>query len=139
MDGKGFRKVFENIFRETCGQRGAEINIFDAEIKQSQQDGDRLLFIPGKDEAQRQIIDVASEGFGQSDGDDNGAAGVVALPHIHEAGNSRHRTEIEIVETIFSAGQCQNKRIGRCRLDKIRKVTAAFANAVTAADEEDVI
>ena len=52
-------------FGQKGGQGRTEVYIFDTKGKQGEQDADRLLFIPGKHECQRQFVDAAAKDFGE--------------------------------------------------------------------------
>ena len=107
-------------------------------MQQGQEDADGFLFVPGQDEGQGQVVDAAAEGFRQGRGDADGAVGVVALADIHEAREACHRAQVEVIEAVLAAGQCQDDGVGRRLFHEVRVVAAARFGAVAASDEEKV-
>ena len=107
-------------------------------MKECQQDADSLLFIPGKNEGKRKVIDTAAECICQSYGDLNRTVGIIALSDIHDARESRNSTEIQVIESVLSACQCQNNGIFRRLLYELRIIVSSCLSAVAATDKEEV-
>ena len=108
-------------------------------MKQGQQDDDGFLLVPGKDHRQRQIVDSAFEGAGKGHGDLDGTVGVIALADIEETRNAADIAEVELVETIFAAGEGEDDAILRHLFGELGVVVAAALGAVATADEEEVL
>ena len=125
-------------FGQKGGQGRTEVYIFDTKGKQGEQDADRLLFIPGKHECQRQFVDAAAKDFGEGLRNVDRTVGIVALPHVENARDAVDFSEVEVVEAVFAAGKGQDDGIHRCLFDKFRVVISAGMCAVAAADEENV-
>lgn len=77
---------FEDVGGEEAWGFGSEADSLDAEGEEGEEDGDGLLFEPGDDEGQGELVDGAAEGVGEGEGDLDRAVGVVALAHVEEAG-----------------------------------------------------
>jgi len=107
-------------------------------VQQRKQDADGFLLIPREHEGERQLVDGASKSARQSHSDLNGAVSVVALAHIHDAGQPGDGAEIEVVEAVFTTGQSEDNGILGGLLHKIGVVIAAGLCAVAAAYEEEV-
>ena len=68
--------------REERGQGGTQPDVPDAQSQQGDQDADCLLLEPAEHQRERQVVDGAAEGIGQSQCDPDGAVCIVALAHI---------------------------------------------------------
>ena len=107
-------------------------------MQEGEQDADRLLLVPGQHQGQGQVIDPAVEGFGQGHSHLDGAVGIVALAHVHNAGQTADGAQVQVVEAELTAGQGEHGGIGRGLLDKLGVIAAAWTGAVTAAHQENV-
>lgn len=97
---------------ETNAGRGrAKANILDAQIQQGQQDAHRLLLIPGKHHGQRQIIHTAAERIGKRNGNLNRTVSIIALPDIHQTGQTANGAKVKVIEAVFATGKRQHNRI----------------------------
>ncbi len=103
-----FDKHLEHVRRDERGEGRAEVNVLDAEREQGQEDAYRLLLVPGKHEGERELVDAALKSVGKGEGDADGAVCVVALAHVHDAGQASDRAEVEVVEAELAAGEGQN-------------------------------
>ena len=88
--------------------------------------------------AQGQVVDAAVKGVCQSEGDLNRGVGVVALADIHDSRKASDRTEIQVVEAVFAAGQGQDHGVRRSLSDKFRIVIPARTASVTASHQEEM-
>ena len=70
-----------------------------------------LLLVPGEDEGERQLVDPAVEGAGQSQGNLDGGVGVVALPHVEQPRNAADVAELQLVEAVLAAGEGQDDAV----------------------------
>ena len=121
-----------------AGRRRTQADVLDAQVKQRQQDGHRLLLVPAQHQRQRQLVDAALEGLGQGQRDLDGRIGVVALPHVQKPRNAVDRAEVELVEAILAAGQGEDDAVLGHLLGEVGVVVAARLGAVAAADEEEM-
>ena len=138
MDLIIFHQDLQHSGRQERRQRWPEIDVFDAEVEQREQDADCFLFIPGQHQRERKIIDPAAKRICESDGDFDRAVRVIALSHIHDTGQSPYSAEVEIVETILSAGEGEHSRIGGSLFYKLCIIAASPAGTVASSDQEDV-
>jgi len=84
-DGHDVELLDEHVQHGRGGKRGerrAEADVLDAEVEQRQQDANGFLFVPRKDQRERQIVDAAVEGLCERAGHFDGGVGVVALSHV---------------------------------------------------------
>ena len=129
----------QHVGRDKRRKGGAEQDILDPKMKERQQNADRLLFVPRQNHRKRKVVHTAAERFRESDGDFDRAVSVVALTHIHNAGQTAYRTEVEVVETILSAGEGQNYRVGRGLLYKFGVIVSSRPRSVASSDEEEAL
>ena len=109
-------------------------------MQQREQDGDRLLLVPGEHERERQVVHAAAEGLGKCRRHHERAVGVVALTHVEQARKARvaQLAEVEVVEAELAAGQREHDRVGGRVAHELRVVVAAGLGTVATAHEEDV-
>ena len=81
----------------------------------------------------------AVEGLGQGYGHLDGAVGIVALAHVHEARQAADLAQIEVVEAVLAAGQGEHHRVVGGGLHEVGVVVAPRTRAVAAGDEEEVL
>ena len=91
-----------------AGRLGPEPDVLDAQVEQGQQDGHRLLLVPGQDHRQRQVVHPALEGVGQRHGDLDGRVGVVALADVQQPRDAADVAEVQLVED----GTCRRPASG---------------------------
>ena len=96
------------------------------------------MLIPGEYHGKRQVIHATSKGIGKCDSYLDCAVGIVALSHIHQAWEGSYGTKVEIVESIFAAGECQHDAVRRCLLYKFGVIVAACASTITSGNEEEM-
>ena len=108
-------------------------------MKQSEEDADGLLFVPGKHQCERQIVDTAVKCVRKSGSDFDRAVRVVALSHVHDPRESSDSTKIEVVKPVLSAGEGEDCSICRGLFYKFGIVAASSAGAVASAHEEDML
>ena len=53
-------------------------------------------------DGERELIDAAAKGLSESDCYTDCAVGIVALTHIHDAGESADRADVQIIEAVLS-------------------------------------
>ena len=135
----GVHQRFHHGLRQEGRQRGAQIDVLDAQCQQRQQDAHRLLLVPGQHQRQRQFVDGAAEGLRQCQRDLHGTVGIVALAHVQYAGDAVDVAQIQVIEPELAAGQRQYQRVHGCSLHKVRVVVPSRVCAVAAAHEEDVL
>lgn len=97
MDLEVIYQELRYVGSEQRGKSGPEIDVFDAEMEQGEKDGNGFLFVPGKDQREGKVVYAAIECLRERYGDLNGAESVVALTHIHKAGQTCHGAEVHIV------------------------------------------
>ena len=108
-------------------------------MKQSEEDADGLLFVPGKDQSQRKVVDPTAERISKCSGGFDRAVRVVALSHVHDPRESSDSTKIEVVKPVLSAGEGEDCSICRGLFYKFGIVAASSAGAVASAHEEDML
>ena len=134
-----FHQEVEHVGCDKGRQRRSQPDVLDAQVQQRQQDGHRLLLVPGEDQRQRQVVDAAVEGAGQGDGNLDRRVGVVALADVQQARDAADVAEVELVEAVLAAGQGEDDAILGNLLGELGVVVAAGFGAVAAADEEEVL
>ena len=107
-------------------------------MQKCQQDTYRLLLVPGKHHRKRKFVDSTVESFCKSDCHFDGSVCIVTLSHIHDPREIPDGSEIQIIKTVFSTGQCKNDRIRRCLFYEFRIIVSAFFCSVAAADQEEM-
>jgi len=99
----------EDVGGDKSRQAGSEFDVFDTEVqqgRQGRQDDYSLLFVLGQAAAQRQVINPALEGTGQSYGNLDGTVGDVALSNVEQPRNAADIAEkAELVKAVLAAGQ----------------------------------
>ena len=105
-----YDQITQYIRGNECGKRRAEPDVPDAQMQQRQKDTYGFLFIPGENHGKREIVYTAAKGLCEGSCDTDRAVRIVALAHIHDAGQSPNRTEIQI----------QTGILRKCRLISIR-------------------
>jgi hypothetical protein len=141
LTGMMLKFFHQNIQDGRCDegrQAGPDADIADAEVQQCQQDADRLLLVPGKDQRERQAVDVRFEGIRQRYRDLNRGVGIVALSHIEQARNAADVAEVKLVEAELAAGQRQDDGVIRRLLGKVRVVVASGLGSIASANQEEV-
>ncbi len=133
-----FNKVVQHIRRDKGRERGTEPDILDAEIQKRQQDTHCLLFVPGKNHGKREFVDAAAESLRQSDCNTDRAVRIVALSHVHNAGQSSDRTDVQVIEPVLSACQSQDDGICGSLLYELGVIVSSGLRAIAAADKEEV-
>ena len=78
--------------------------VLDAQVQERQENGHRLMFVPGEDERQWQAVHPHAEGVGQSHCDLDGGIGVVALAHVQKAREAADVSQVLVEETELAAG-----------------------------------
>ena len=131
-------KVLQHIGRNKCRQGRAKANVLDAQIQQGQQDAHRLLLIPGKHHGQRQIIHAAAECIGKRNGNLNRTVSIIALPNIHQTGQTANGAKIKVIETVFATGKRQHNRIRRGLFYELRIVIASGTRPIAACNKEEM-
>ena len=106
------------------------------QVKKSEQDDMGLLLVPGEHHGQRQLIDPAFEGLGQTQRNADRRIGIVALPHIQEPWNAADVAELQPVEPVLAAGQGQYHAILGNLLRQICEIVATRFCPIATADEE---
>lgn len=61
-------QILEHVGGEEGRKRGTKTDIRNSQMQQGEQDADRLLFVPGKDQGQGKFIDAAAKGIRQGTG-----------------------------------------------------------------------
>ena len=121
-----------------AGQARPQADILDAQVKQRQQDGHGLLFVPGADDGQGQVVDPHPEGVGQGHGDLHRGVGIVALAHVQEPGDAADIAHFLVKEAELAAGQGQDHAILGHLLHELGVVVAGGLGPVAAAHQEEV-
>lgn len=75
----------------------------------------------------------------QSQSNLDGTVGVIALSHVEYSWNPVDFAEVEIVETVFAAGEGEDKGVHRSLLYEFGVIVASRMCAVTASNEENVL
>jgi len=79
-------------------------HVLDAKMQQSQENGHRLLLIPGENEGKREAIDIGVQCLSQSESNLNGRIGVVTLANVKKAWNAINHAKLEFVEAVLATG-----------------------------------
>ena len=74
----------------------------------------------------------------QSQSNLDGTVGIVALSHVEYSWNPVNFAEVEIVETVFAAGEGEDKGVHRSLFYEFGVIVASRMRAVAAANEENV-
>jgi hypothetical protein len=90
----------------------SDANVANTQVEEREQHGYSLLLIPGKDKRERQVIDTAFEGFGQSQSDLQRGVSVVALADVEQAWKAANLSKVKLVEPELSASKRENEAIG---------------------------
>jgi len=88
LDVKVFNQRIEHVWRDKRRESWAQAYVFNAQVKEGQQDSNRFLLVPGKNHGQRQLIYTAVKGIGQRCGNLDRGVGIVALPDVQEPGDA---------------------------------------------------
>ena len=75
----------------------------------------------------------------QSQGDFDRTVGIVALSHVEYSWNPVNFAEVEIVETVFAAGEGEDNGVHRSLFYEFCVIVASRMCAVTASNEENVL
>ena len=135
---KCFHQRVEHVRSQKRRQRGAQADVFDPQVQQCKQNAHRLLFVPGYDQGQRQVVDRHVEGFGQGRGDLDGRIGVVALAGIEQAGDAADIAEVFVEETELAACQRQHHAVLGNFFHELGVVVAARLGPVAARHQKEV-
>ncbi len=120
-------------------QARTQADVLDAQVQERQKNSHRLLFIPGTDDGQRQVVHLHAEGVGQRRSDLHRGIGVVALAHVQQTGNAADVAQVFVEEPKLAAGQGEDHGVLRRLFHELGVVTPPRLGAVAAAHQEEVL
>ena len=91
-----------------------------------EQDADRLLFIPGKNQGEREVVYGTVKDFCKCKSNFNSAISIITLPHVQDPWNTVDGTKIQVIQPVFSAGKSEDKAVRRRESCKVGIVTSAW-------------
>ena len=107
------------------------MDVLDTQVKQGQQDDDRLLLVPGNIVNNRQIVDIIQvEDLFELEGDHRQGIGIVALPCIQHSWNPPDIAQIQLIILILCTSGREDYRIVWQRFRKIRVIVAGLGPSV---------
>ena len=108
-----------------CGQGRAEPDALYSQMEKGQEDTDRFLLVPGKDQRERKPVDIGLEDISKRDSDPDRRVCVVALTAVEEAGYAFDVSEFKLVEAVLAACKRKDDSILWSFFCKLRVVVAA--------------